>query len=536
MQKIFFLFFCICFSLNAQTHFTKQDRIRGSITPERSWWDVQKYTLNINVFPKSKSITGSNTISYKILSSNQTLQFELQAPLVIDSVIQGNKKLTYLKTGISYFVSLIKQQQKNKTESLTIYYHGRPKEAIQPPWDGGFIWNKDNLGNSFIATANQAIGASVWWPCKDHPADEAEAMSITVTCPNPLINISNGKCTKITKNQNNTSSYTWEIHNPINTYGISLNIANYTYFNEIFNGLNGALSCDYYVLPYNLNKAKTQFKDVKKTLTAFEYWLGPYPFYTDGYKLVEVPYLGMEHQSCIGYGNHFKNGYNGQRIGTSNWAKKFDYIIVHESGHEWFANSITYKDVADLWIHEAFTTYAESLFIDYYYGNEAANEYVQGIKNLVINDKPIVGKYNVHNQGSTDMYFKGSLMLHTLRQIVNDDVLWRNILIDLNKTFYHKTVSGDQIINFINLKIPSIDLRGFFYQYLNTINIPKLILKQNGNSIEYKWNNVVNHFKMPIKIYLGSKVMWLNPSASRWQILTGKIKNLKVDPNFYIHF
>lgn len=530
-----FIFLIFNLGLNAQNNFTKLDTLRGSITPTRIWWDVNKYTLDIHVNPKIKSIYGNNTIDYTILAPKQILQFELQHPLLIDSVIQNRKKLTYTQKGDSYFVNLIKKQKKNNKEQLTIYYHGQPKIAVNPPWDGGIIWDKDKENHYFIATANQKIGASVWWPCKDHPADEAESMQITVTCPTPLINVSNGKYIGTIINNDNTQSYTWMVTNPINNYGISLNIANYKHFKEIYKGIKGVLDCNYYVLPNNFLKAKVQFKDVSKTLKAFEHWFGPYPFYKDGYKLVEVPYLGMEHQSCIGYGNHYKNGYRGSNMGTSNWAQKFDYIVVHESGHEWFANSISCNDVADLWIHESFTTYAESLFIDYHYGTQAANEYVQGLKSYVKNDSPIIGHHLVHNQGSDDMYFKGSLILHTLRQIVNNDILWRNLFLEMNQKFYHKTVSGAEIIDFIN-KQTAVDLKQFFYQYLNTTKIPELLLKKEGDFIKYKWNNVVDGFKIPVKIQLNKNTIWITPKINEWQKIKGQLSKFKVDPNFYINY
>lgn len=529
-KSLFFLFFtCL---LQAQ-NFSKQDSLRGSITPTREWFDVTKYTLNVNVFPKTKSISGNNTITYKVLKPYQTLQFELQHPLVIDSIIQNKTALTYTSIGISHFVKLTKKQHTDQTEQLTIYYHGKPKEAVKPPWDGGIVWSKDKDKNPFIATANQAIGASIWWPCKDHPADEANAMEITVTCPSNLKNISNGTCTNVIIHDNNTTSYTWKVTNPINNYGISLNIANYAHFKEIYKGINGNLNCNYYVLPNNLKKAKIQFKDVAKTLKAFEYWLGPYPFYEDGYKLVEVPYLGMEHQSCIGYGNEYKKGYLGEPMGTSPWGLYFDYIIVHETGHEWFANSITCKDVADLWIHESFTTYAESLFLDYHYGTKVANEYVQGIKSYVENKKSVMGVHHVHNHGSTDMYYKGSLMLHTLRQIVNNDEDWRKLLLDINKTFYHKTVSGTELIAFINQKT-KVDVIPFFKQYLNTLQIPELTLKQENNTIHYKWSHVVDGFNIPVKVYLNKKELWLTPTQNSWQDIKGIAKYIKIDKNFYV--
>lgn len=513
--------------------FTQQDTLRGSITPERAWWNVTNYTLDIEVFPEKKSIKGSNTLTYNVLKPHQTLQLELQQPLVIDSILQDNQKLTYKNIGYSYFINLVKTQKKKHTVSLIVYYHGKPKEAIKAPWDGGIVWSKDKNGVDFIATANQSIGASVWWPCKDHPYDEAESMQITVTCPAPLINISNGRNIKTQKNNNNTTSYTWQVKNPINTYGISLNLAKYAHFSEVYKGVKGNLDCNYYVLPYHLNKAKTHFKDVFKMLAAFEYWLGPYPFYKDGFKLVETPYLGMEHQSCVAYGNKYLKGYLGHPMGTSNWGNKFDFIIIHEAGHEWFANSVSCSDVADLWIHEAFTSYAESLFLDYHYGTTAANEYVQGLKNSVKNDGPIIGTHHVHNEGSMDMYPKGSLMLHTLRQIVNNDQKWRSILRGLYQKFYHQTVSGTQIIDYIN-KHTKLNLDSFFKQYLTTTQIPTLVLKHQKECVYYTWENVVDHFSMPIKTYINGEEKWITPKTGKWKKLDCNKIKFKVDDNFYI--
>lgn len=530
-----FLLICtFCYHISLAQIFTKQDTLRGSITPERAWWDVKNYTLNLQVFPSTKSIKGSNTIRYKVLKSSKILQIELQNPMVIDSILQDEKKLNYQKKGYCYYVNLTKKQRVKATEKIEVFYHGKPKEAVNPPWDGGFIWNKTRDGNEFIATANQSIGASIWWPCKDHPADEAESMQITITCPEHLTGVSNGKKIKTQNNSDHTTSFTWTVTNPINNYGVCINIANYTSFKESFNGINGNLSCTYYVLPQNLNRAKKHFKEVHKMLKAFEYWFGPYPFYEDGYKLVETPYLGMEHQSCIGYGNQYLKGYMGRLMGSSMWGNHFDFIIIHESGHEWFANSITCKDVADLWIHEAFTSYSEALFIEYYYGKKAGNEYLQGLKTIVKNDSPLVGVYGVNHEGSSDMYTKGSLMLHTLRQILNNDDLWRNILKGMNHDFYHQTVTGKQIQSYIT-KNSKLNLSKFFLQYLNTTKIPTLAIKSKKGYLYYRWENVVDDFKIPLKIYLNNKEKWITPRSQNWKKLKANIQDLKVDKNFYIN-
>ncbi|WP_010136668.1 M1 family metallopeptidase [Ochrovirga pacifica] len=534
MQKAIISFvFLLYLGADAQTHFTQQDTLRGSITKERAWWDVVHYDLNVRVFPKTKSIVGRNTIFYKVLKPYQTLQIELQQPLVIDSILQNQQKLSFQAKGYSYFIKLKKEQKVHQTEELHIYYHGIPKEAIKAPWDGGFVWSSDHNQQPFIATANQSIGPSVWWPCKDHPYDEPSSANITITCPSNLQNISNGRNTKTVVNTNGTTSYTWQVKNPINNYGISINIANYTHFSEVYHGEKGALDCNYYVLKENETKAKTHFKDATRMLQAFEYWMGPYPFYEDGYKIVEVPYLGMEHQSCVAYGNQYKKGYLGHRMGTSTWSDTFDFIIIHESGHEWFANNISCSDVADLWIHEAFTSYSESLFLDYHYGTKAANEYVQGLRSSVKNDKPVLGIFHVHHEGSMDMYPKGSLMLHTLRQIIDDDILWRKMLRGLGSEFYHQTVNGKQIIDYLDA-YTKVDLQPFFKHYLTTTTIPKLLLKTKGNKILYKWENVVKGFKIPVKATLNNKTIWLHPSDKKWKKLKGNSQELKIDPNFYI--
>ncbi|MEM9144432.1 MAG: M1 family metallopeptidase, partial [Bacteroidota bacterium] len=403
-------------------NFTEQDTLRGSITPERSWWDLNYYHLDVTVDPEKKYISGSNTIRYRVLEAGQVLQVDLQPPMKIESVWQDGKALRFQSKGNAHFVHLEKNQKEGRFNSVKIMYSGHPKVAQNAPWDGGFSWETDNRGKPFIATSCQGLGASVWWPNKDHMYDEVDSMAISVTVPKNLMDISNGRLRKIEEDQD-TKTYHWFVKSPINNYGVNLNIAEYTHFASTYEGEAGTLTLDYYVLPQNYDKAQKQFQQVPQMLRAFEHWFGPYPFYADGYKLVEVPYLGMEHQSSVTYGNQYKNGYLGTDLSRSGWGLKFDFIIIHESGHEWFANSITNKDIADMWIHESFTAYSESLFLDYYYGPEAAADYVIGTRALIKNDRPIIGPYDVNQEGSGDMYYKGANMLHTLRQLLEDDKL-----------------------------------------------------------------------------------------------------------------
>lgn len=522
----------VCTSGIAQ-QFTRQDTLRGSITPERAWWDLNYYHLDVDVKPDEKFISGSNTIRYKVLNENQTLQVDLQPPLRIEKVTQDGKELVVKSDGNAHFVRLQKPQKVGDHNEIVVHYSGHPKEAVRAPWDGGFSWKTHDNGKPFVATSCQGLGASVWWPNKDHMYDEADSMAISVTVPRDLMDVSNGRLRKIEENAN-TKTYHWFVGSPINNYGVNVNIANYVHFGSKYQGEAGPLTMDYYVLPENLEKAQKHFNDATKMMKAFEYWFGPYPFYKDGYKLVEVPYLGMEHQSSVTYGNQYQNGYLGRDLSGTGWGLKFDFIIIHESGHEWFANNITYKDIADMWVHEGFTAYSENLFVDYYFGKKASADYVIGTRTNIKNDKPIIGPYGVNHEGSGDMYYKGANILHTLRQLVEDDEKWRQILRGLNKDFYHQTVTTEQIENYLSEKSGK-NLTSFFDQYLRTTKIPVLEYKIEGNSITYRYTNIIPGFDMPIRIILNEKEHWITP-VSEWktETLKGDLSALKIDRNFYI--
>jgi aminopeptidase N len=530
----------ISISIQSQTlnsdsqQFTHQDTLRGSITPERAWWDLNYYHLDISVHPETKSIKGKNTIRYSILEPNQTLQIDLQPPMKLTKAIQDGEELTITKDGNAHFISLKKPQTRiGESEEIEVYYEGQPRIAVRAPWDGGISWKKDTNGIDFIASSCQGLGASVWWPNKDHMYDEVDSMRISVNVPKHLMNISNGRLESVKKQENETTTYNWVVTNPINNYGVNINIGDYVHFSEVYDGENGPLDMDYYVLRDHLEKAKKQFKDAPKMMKAFEHWFGPYPFYEDSFKLVEVPYLGMEHQSSVTYGNQFKQGYLGRDLSKTGWGLKFDFIIIHESGHEWFANNITHKDAADMWIHEGFTAYSENIFLDYHYGSEASADYVIGTRTNIQNDKPIIGTYNVNSQGSSDMYYKGANMLHTLRQLVNDDEKWRQILRGLNKTFFHQTVTTQEIENYLSEK-SGLDLTAFFNQYLRNIKIPNLEYSIKNNKLNYRWTNVVENFKMPIEIEVNGVTEWLYPTTI-WKTIKISSKKINIDRNYYIN-
>ncbi|AUC15096.1 peptidase M1 [Tenacibaculum sp. SZ-18] len=512
--------------------FTHQDSLRGSITPERVWWDLTYYHLDISVNPNKRFIKGKNEIKYKVLTPSNILQVDLQEPMKITKVTQNEKELIVKSEGNAHFVELEEKQIKDKEYSIIVYYEGFPKVAKNAPWDGGFSWRKDRNGNHFVATSCQGLGASVWWPNKDHMYDEVESMDISVRVPSNLMNVSNGRLQKVDKHDDNTTTYHWGVKNPINNYGVNVNIGDYVHFGEKYNGEGGKLDLDYYVLRDNLEKAKEHFKDAPKMMKAFEHWFGKYPFYEDSFKLVEVPYLGMEHQSSVTYGNKYMKGYLGRDLSRTGWGLKFDFIIIHEAGHEWFANNITNKDIADMWIHESFTAYSENLFLDYYYGKDASADYVIGTRRSIVNDKPIIGQYDVNNEGSGDMYYKGANMLHIIRQLINNDEKWRSILRGLNKDFYHKTVSTADIEEYL-IKKSKIDLSKIFDQYLRTVKIPVFEYKFKGNKLKYRWNNVVEGFNMPVTIIANNEEISLKPTEN-WKTKKIGSKEIKVDRNFYV--
>ena len=531
-------FFLGCFTMLGQGLMgekydtTRQDTLRGSITNERSWWDLTYYHLDIKVQPEKKYISGSNTVGYKVLESKKLMQIDLQEPMIITSITSKGKKLKFFREGNAYFIKMNKKQKVGEVNYIKINYEGNPKVAIRAPWDGGLSWEKDQNGNHFIATSCQGLGASVWWPNKDHMYDEVDSMLISVNVPKNLKNISNGRLRKVTSKKDQTTTYDWFVSNPINNYGVNINIGDYVGFSSKFDGENGLLDIDNYVLSYNLEKAKSHFKQVPMMIEAFEHWFGPYPFYEDSFKIVEVPYLGMEHQSSITYGNEFKNGYLGRDLSGTGWGLKFDYIIIHEGGHEWFANNITYKDIADMWIHEGFTCYSENLYVDYFFGKDASAEYVIGTRKGISNTKPIIGPYDVNREGSSDMYSKGANLLHTIRQIADDDEKWRKTLRGLNKTFFHKTVTTAEIENFISKSL-NIDLSSVFDQYLRDIRIPVLEYEINDGFLKYRWNNVIENFKMPVKIIIDETPLMINPTKNYKKIAFAS-DELIIDKNFYV--
>ena len=534
-------FDCTAQPLNRKETFTHQDTLRGTIGPEREWWDVLHYDVHVTPNYNARSIDGDVTIQYKIVKDKYSdyMQIDLQQPLKIDTIYYDSKlyinypRKPYYNEGNVWHVPLPKAA-KSSVHTIRLIYHGKPLIAVSPPWQGGWTFTTDAQGRPWMTVTCQGLGASVWFPCKDHQSDEPDnGATLSITVPDSLVAVGNGRLREKKSNKDRATTWTWEVKAPINNYDLIPYIGKYVTWHEDYIGENGKLDCDYWVLDYDLQKAKEQFTQVKTMLKCFEYWMGPYPFYEDGYKLVETSHLGMEHQSAVAYGNKFMNGYLGRDLSASGWGKNWDYIIVHESGHEWFGNNITTNDVADMWVHEGITDYTETLFVECQYGKDAADAYTQGLRRTIRNDKPIIGIYGVNQEGSEDMYNKGNNIVHMARQIVDNDSLFRNILRGLTQTFYHKTVDSKDIENYISQKSGK-DLSKFFDQYLRTTKIPVLEYKFQGDKILYRWTSCVDGFNMPIK--LTNTKQWLRPTTE-WTstAVSADVKsNFSVDKNFYI--
>ena len=524
--------------MKAKELYSKADSLRGELTALRTCYDIQYYHLDVKVDIDNKFISGSNLFKFEAVDRFNKLQFDLFDNLSVDKVEYKGKSLPFTREYNAVFVDFPEYIEKGKVDSFTVHYSGNPIQATRAPWDGGFDWKKDSNGKPWVATACQGLGASVWWPNKDHQSDEVKSMLISVAVPNGVMNVSNGRLVKTEKLKNEYTKYHWKVENPINNYNVALNIGDYTHFKETYAGEKGPLSVDYYVLKENAGKIDHLKKNANETLKAFEHWFGPYPFYEDGYKLVETAHLGMEHQSAVAYGNKYQNGYLGRDGSRTGWGLKWDFIVVHESGHEWFGNNITSNDLADMWIHESFTNYSEALFIDFFYGKEASQAYVNGNRRGIQNDSPIQGPYNVNKEGSGDMYNKGGVLHNMIRTMIDDDDKWRNILRGLNKEFYHQTVDYGDIVSYMS-KESGIKLDKTFEQFVQTKSIPTLEVIENSPGVfMIRWISEVKDFQMPVHIFdKDGKRLRIDPTDKfKVMKLDGLTKdNFKVDTyNYYI--
>jgi aminopeptidase N len=524
--------------------FTHADTLRGSNGPGREWWDAAFYDLHVKVDPSDSSIVGRNGITYRVLQPASEMQIDLQVPMVMDSVVQGRQQLQFRRDGNAFFVMLAAPQPKGSTQALTVYYHGsfamRDTTAPRRRRGGPFHWAVDSTGAPWIATSNEGPGASTWWPLKDLPADEPDSQRIAITLPDPIKDISNGRLRSTTPNGNGTTTYEWFVANPINSYNVAINASpRYVPVRDEYQGLDGKLSIEFWALANHADKAQALIPQVKTMLKCFEHWFGPYPWYNDGYKLIEVPYLGMEHQSGIAYGNEYLSGYLGRDLSKTGEGMGWDYIVVHESAHEWFGNNISARDHADMWIHESFGMYAEALYLECTKGKEAGDRYLIGLRTSMIkNDMPIIGTYGVNDvPSSQDRYPKGANMLMTMRAVVNDDAKWLATLRGLGSTFRHQTVTAKQVRDYMS-RMTGVDLSKIFVQYQETTKIPVLEYRVTGDSLAYRWSDVIPGFDMPVDLVLpGGRALRIRPTE-QWQVMRSPLvagAALEVAPPFYVN-
>ncbi|RZJ35057.1 MAG: M1 family peptidase [Flavobacterium sp.] len=491
--------------------FTRKDSLRGGLSPERVCYDVQRYDLDLTINPDKKFLSGSCVIGFNLINPTKRMQIDLFQNMKIDSILMDNKRVNFTREFDAVFLDFPEILAPATGKTLFVYYNGNPVIAKNAPWDGGFDWKKDKNGKHFVGVAVQGTGASLWYPCKDSQSDEPDhGATIKIAVPNGLMNVSNGRLIGSTDLKNGYTRWDWEVKNPINNYDITVNIGDYILIHENYNGLD----LDYYVLRDNQEKARAQFEVVKPMMDCFRRRFGEYPFADDSYKLVESTYLGMEHQSAVAYGNQYRKGYLGSDISGTGVGLLFDFIIVHESAHEWFGNSITSKDIADMWIHEGFTTYAESVFVECQYGYDKAMTYINGQKRNIVNDRPIIGHYDVNNEGSSDMYFKGALMINSLRHVINNDAKWWEMLLRFSRTFRYSITDTPTVIQFFN-KESGLDLTPFFTQYLTTTKIPVLRLTLKGGRLEYSWENCNPDFNMPVDVIVADNTLRLFPTVSK---------------------
>lgn len=531
------LFICLALSHTScrgqNNNFTRADTLRGALSPLRSSYDINYYHLDIKLDIEKKKISGSNLFRFTAVQDLNQLQFDLFENLNIEKVNYKGKEIPFKREFNAVFINFPERIKKGTKAEFTVFYHGNPSIARNPPWDGGFTFSADQNGKPWVSVSCQGFGASSWWPNKDHQSDEVDSMLISIAVPKGLMNVSNGRLISTKDKEDNYTQYNWFVSYPINNYNVSLNVADYVHFNDSYQGENGNLTLDYYVLRENLDKAKKQFgENVKPMFGVFENWFGPYPFYRDGYKLIETPYLGMEHQTAVAYGNKYINGYRGRDLSGTGLGLKWDYIIIHETGHEWFGNNITTKDIADMWIHEGFTMYSEALYVESIEGKAAGAIYIAGIRSNIMNNKPVIGIYNVNHEGSGDMYYKGANLIHMTRILLDDDKKWRELLRGMNKEFGLKTTTTEEVVSYIN-KITGKNLSKIYDQYLRYAQIPVLEYKQVGNQVSYRWQADVENFDMPIRMKRGSKMEWIKPEKE-WKKLTLNAEFSPDTLNFYI--
>lgn len=535
MKQAVLLLSMFLFSLsNAQAQgkkgplFSRADTLKGWNASPRSCYNVRHYFLDFEVHMNRKFIEGTNTMEFVMVENAKVLQIDLGQGMGLINVDWNGKKVPVKREEGAYFLYFPDTLYESTRHTIKLKFAGHPAMAKDAPWDGGFVWENDANGNPWVGVANQKEGASLWWPCKDQWLDEPDSITVRITVPTGLTAVSNGRLRKQDA-INGKSRFEWFVSKPINHYNVTLYIGKFAHFSDIYPGAGRPLDLDYYVLEYNERKAKKHFEQVKGMFSCYDQFLGPYPFYEDGYKLVEAPYLGMEHQSAIAYGNDYLIGYAG--YDATELGLEFDFIIIHETAHEYWGNSVSGADPADMWIHEAFATYMEAMYVECKYGKDIAYEYIDTWRGRIKNDKPMMGKRGLNDHPSTDVYYKGAFMLHTLRNLIQDEPKWIGLLQAIQTEFKHQTVTTEEFVDFIG-KYLHQDYSWFFYQYLKISGVPVFVYSYDNDAaggpvVRFRWENVMKDFKMPVFVNVNSEG-WkkLEPTAE-WKEYKPEVR--KVD-------
>lgn len=522
MQRFFIsLFLCIAFEnvLLSQKNFSsfipsQNDSLRGILSPERECYDVFHYDLRVKFDIKNKSLKGSNTIYFRTTAATDCIQLDLFANMFLDSIVYGAVRLKARRILGTFYINFPRILNANESAHITVYYHGSPTKAIKPPWQGGIVWQNDHNHNPWVGMACEGLGASSWWPCKDHMSDKPDSVRCIYEVPKGLDCIGNGTFGGKRKTKNGYNAFEWSLHYPVSPYNITFNIGVYTQFQIAHKYEQDSIAMDFYVLPYHLNKAKAHFKQVDTIVSVLEKFFGKYPFPKDGYALVESHYPGMEHQSAIAYGNGFKNGY----LNT-------DFIILHETAHEWWGNHIAVDDMADMWIQEAFATYSEWLYYEHLYGKNYVVPYAAYQRKMIENKSPLLGlrEVNYPSLDNIDIYYKGAWMLHTIRNMVANDSVWFGTLKAIQNTFSMKTINTSLLLEFMESKL-NTPIAGVMNYYLKTSSIPVFeyeILPMDGEAYNLRYHWVVEDwatFEMPVKLFLNQKIKFLKVSTA-WQTM-----------------
>ncbi len=534
--------FCfVLFCLSSRTGVGQQpaappasNLLRGAYGPERANNDLLHYTLDVRVDPAAKTITGTVAVRFRMLQDASRIQLDLTPTLNIDSVRMGGKNLKYERAGTPFFVDFAKPLKRGKTYEVAVAWSGTPKAIGR---FGGMVYGTDPQGRPWIYTSCEDDGASIWWPNKDQWRDEPqEGVDMHVQVPTGLTAVSNGRLLGSHDVGGGYTQWDWRVTYPINNYDVSLNIGTYAHWSDKLASQSGNVDMDFYVQPENLEKAHTQFAQAKGMLDVFQKYFGQYPFVRDGYKLVEVPYAGMEHQSAVAYGNGFKNSYLGPDWTGVGISPRFDFIIIHESGHEWFGNSVSAADPADMWIQEGFCTYMEDVFVEAMYGHADAVRYIDSLRPKVRYQRPILQPRGGNADPPIDQYFKGALMLNTLRSAVNDDAKWFSTLHDVATHFAYKNILTEELVAYMNQRL-GLDYTPVFNAYLKYTAIPDLELRYNdaAGTVDYRWDSPVANLNLPVRVGDAARWTTVQPKVGAWQTMPGNRATFAVDTDdFFI--